>query len=102
MARKNLIEEIKPVLYIANIGNWNYKNTSPPVNTKHVANVKLGNDNFCFTHQEILDIIDLHINADMLNTLYINSPYINTGEVKAAECSLIEKIKEKIKEMGVI
>jgi len=79
-------------------GNWNRNNEETPVYTKAIAVVTIKDifdtNTFVFTHDEILEILDVHIKADLENIKMIKNKDINTGVITKIEKSLKEKIDE--------
>ncbi len=92
IACKNFKDRIDPRLKIEISGNWGNGSN----NHKAIAKIYLSDDGYAFTHQEILDIIKLHIDADLLNTKMIHDDRFDTGNVDKSEDSFIKKIQTMV------
>ena len=79
-------------------GNWNYKSKlSKPVFSKPIGVVKIEEIEIVFGHQDLLDILNLYLEADELSVSMIKSKQVNTGEVDAFETMFKDKILDWVK-----
>lgn len=96
--RKNSNSDVDVKWTIRNRGNWNFRNSSDlQMNTKPIAVVFLGYDEFVFRHEDIFEIIKAYHKADKLSINMIRNGA--SGNVKSFEKPLLDKISDLIKEL---
>lgn len=98
MAKRNNTIDVEVTTEISNDGNWNFREKEKiPICTKNIAIVRLKdffNQKLVFTHDELLDILGIHMKADEENIKMINNPNINTGVITKPEKTVREKVIE--------
>ena len=91
--RKNNREHIELSVEINYNGNWNRKYPNLPiVYGKPISIIYLDNDNFVWTHDEIIKLIDCYLQADKESIEMINNKNINTGNITKSEISFKDKL----------
>jgi predicted nuclease of restriction endonuclease-like RecB superfamily len=93
MAKKNKMEDIDIGAEIEYTGNWNRKN-GEYVSGKAICISRIGKDKIVFTHDELLNLIGKHIEADNYNIKMINDSEIDTGVITKAEVSFRNKLDQ--------
>lgn len=78
------------------LGNWNYKNNSLPVNTKPIAVIKIDGDEFVFSHEDIFKILEAYLDVDERSMNMIRQKI--AGEIRGIDTAFIDKIKNFVKE----
>jgi len=95
---KNKEKQIDVKWDLVNKGNWNFRNKNlTPLYTKPITVVTLDNDIFVWQHCDIMALIKGYHEADKLAIKMIKEG--NAGSVTNAEISLLEKLKEFIREL---
>ena len=99
---KNNNHRVTPEYTIKNTGNWNYKDKSkPPVYSKPICVIKLGEDEFVFTHSDIFELLYGYTQADIDSIKMIKDKDVDTGEIDYFETPLTEKVKVWLKKNKV-
>lgn len=99
MTIKNRTEKVEIETIYRDLGNWNYKSpVLKRVCTKPIAVIKINDDKFVFSHNDIFKILEAYLDVDERSMAMIINRDVDTGEVRKIDVSFIEKIKRWIKE----
>jgi hypothetical protein len=94
MARKNNEKNVAIESRIIYTGNWNRNDKDNPVWGKAICMVTIGEDDYVFQHDELGEMIQMHVKADEENIKMINNKNCDTGNITKPERTFKEKLMQ--------